>query len=85
MASESLEDIKKTINERLPEKVQVAKIEFEGPQVVIYTKNPEIITDNGDLVRNLAKDLRKRMIIRSYKSVLMEPEKTIETINQIVS
>ena len=84
MASESLEDIKKTINERLPEKVQVAKIEFEGPQVVIYTKNPEIITDNGDLVRNLAKDLRKRMIIRSDKSVLMEPEKTIETINQIV-
>jgi KH/beta-lactamase-domain protein len=84
MASESLEDIKNIINERLPEKVQVAKIEFEGPQVVIYTKNPEIITDNGDLVRNLAKDLRKRMIIRSDKSVLMEPEKTIETINKIV-
>lgn len=84
MASETLEDIKKTINKRLPEKVQVAKIEFEGPQVVIYTKNPEIITDNGDLVRNLAKDLRKRMIIRSDKSVLMPPEETIETINQIV-
>ncbi len=84
MSSETLEEIKKIITERLPKKVQLAKIEFEGPQVVIYTKNPEIITDNGDLVRNLAKDLRKRMIIRSDKSVLMDPEATIKAIEEIV-
>ena len=84
MSSDNLNDIKKTITERLPEKVQLAKIEFEGPQVVIYTKNPEVITDNGDLVRNLAKDLRKRMVIRSDKSVLMETEEAINTIMDIV-
>ena len=59
MASEVLEETKKTIISRLPERVKVAKVEFEGPEVVIYTKNPEIITENGDLIRNLAKDLRK--------------------------
>jgi len=84
MASEILEEIKKTIVQRLPERVQVAKVEFEGPEVVIYTKNPEIITDNGDLIRNLAKDLRKRIIIRSDKSVLSDPEKTINQIHDIV-
>ena len=84
MTSEVLEEIKKTILERLPERVQVAKVEFEGPEAVIYTKNPEIITDNGDLIRNLAKDLRKRIIIRSDKSVLSDPEKTINKIHDIV-
>ncbi|KZX17678.1 ribonuclease [Methanobrevibacter cuticularis] len=84
MASEILEDIKKTIVNRLPEQVQVAKVEFEGPEVVIYTKNPEIITESGDLIRNLAKDLRKRIIIRSDKTVLLDPEKTIDKINEIV-
>ena len=84
MASEILEEIKKTIVQRLPERVQVAKVEFEGPEVVIYTKNPEIITENGDLIRNLAKDLRKRIIIRSDKSVLTDPEKTIDKIHGIV-
>jgi len=84
MTSEILEEIKKTIVQRLPERVQVAKVEFEGPEVVIYTKNPEIITENGDLIRNLAKDLRKRIIIRSDKSVLLDPEKTIDKIHGIV-
>jgi len=84
MTSEILEEIKKTIVQRLPERVQVAKVEFEGPEVVIYTKDPEIITENGDLIRNLAKDLRKRIIIRSDKSVLLDPEKTIDKVHEIV-
>ena len=84
MASEVLEEIKETIIQRLPERVQVAKIEFEGPEVVIYTKNPQIITENGDLIRNLAKDIRKRIIIRSDRSVLMEPDAAIAAIHKIV-
>src|SRR5690606_7992370 len=83
MGSE-IQEIKNTIVQRLPNRVQVAKVEFEGPEVVIYTKNPEIITENGDLIRDLAKDLRKRIIIRSDKSVLMEPEASIDHIHQIV-
>ncbi len=68
MTSEILEDIKKEIMDKLPKNAQVSKVEFEGPEVVLYTKNPEIITDNGDLIRSLAKELRKRIIIRSDKS-----------------
>ena len=83
MGSE-IQEIKNIIVQRLPKRVQVAKVEFEGPEVVIYTKNPEIITENGDLIRDLAKDLRKRIIIRSDRSVLMEPEKAIRKIHEIV-
>ena len=83
MGSE-IQEIKNTIVQRLPSRVQVAKVEFEGPEVVIYTKNPEIITENGGLIRDLAKDIRKRIIIRSDRSVLAEPEKAIEKIHEIV-
>ena len=84
MTSDILEDIKKEILEKLPKEIQVSKVEFEGPEVVVYTKNPEIITENGDLVRSLAKELRKRIIIRSDKSALLEPEETINKIHEIV-
>lgn len=83
MGSE-IQEIKNIIVQRLPNRVQVAKVEFEGPEVVIYTKNPEIITENGDLIRDLAKDIRKRIIIRSDRSVLMEPEKAIRKIHEVV-
>ena len=45
MTSDILEDIKKEILEKLPDEIQVSKVEFEGPEVVVYTKNPEIITE----------------------------------------
>lgn len=79
-----LEEIKTRIIKKLPEEVKLANIEFEGPEVVIYTKNPDIIADNGDLIRTLAKDLRKRIIIRSDKSVLLDKEETIAKIEEIV-
>ncbi len=84
MTSESLNEIKKTIIGRLPKDANVSKVEYEGPAVVAYTKNPQIITEHGDEIRKLAKDLRKRIIIRSDKSVLMDPEKTIDKVVEIV-
>ena len=84
MASNILEEIKQKIIKKLPDEVQLADIEFEGPEVVIYTKNPDIVADNGDLIRNLAKELRKRIIIRSDKSVLLPYEETIKKVEKIV-
>ena len=84
MTSDILDEIKKEILAKLPKDTQVSKVEFEGPEVVVYTKNPQVITENGDLVRSLAKELRKRIIIRSDKSALLEPEDTINKIHEIV-
>ena len=33
-----IDEIKDQIIEYLPEKVKLAKVEFEGPEIVIYTK-----------------------------------------------
>ena len=84
MTSDILEEIKKEILSKPPKDTQVTKVEFEGPEVVVYTKNPQVITENGDLVRSLAKELRKRIIIRSDKSALLEQEETINKIHEIV-
>ncbi|MDO5848107.1 MAG: beta-CASP ribonuclease aCPSF1 [Methanobrevibacter sp.] len=84
MTSESIKEIKKTIVSNLPKDAEVSKVEYEGPAVVAYTKNPQIITEHGDTIRKLAKDLRKRIIIRSDKSVLLDPEKTIDKVHEIV-
>ncbi len=44
MTSDILDEIKKEILYKLPDEIQVSKVEFEGPEVVVYTKYPEIIT-----------------------------------------
>ena len=43
MTSDILDDIKKEILGKLPDEIQVSKVEFEGPEVVVYTKNPLLL------------------------------------------
>ena len=41
--------IKKTIIEAIPKDASVSDIEFEGPEIAIYSRNPRILLDNGEI------------------------------------
>lgn len=79
-----LEELKAKIKKKLPAGVTISLIEFEGPELVIYTPEPKKLADNGDVIRNLAKDLRKRLVVRPDPGVLADPEIVIEMISRIV-
>jgi len=51
---EVLADLKQKIDEKLPQGTTISSVEFEGPQLVMYTENPWSFADNGNIVRNLA-------------------------------
>ncbi|MET1124804.1 MAG: beta-CASP ribonuclease aCPSF1 [Archaeoglobaceae archaeon] len=78
-----LEEIKKKIQESIPKSVGVKNVEFEGPHVVIYVENPQEIAQT-DIVKRLAKELRKRIIVRPDPKSLKPPEEARELIMQIV-
>lgn len=59
-------------------------MDFEGPELVIYTEEPRKFADNGDLIKNLAKELRKRLVVRPDPKVLEQPEEAITAISKIV-
>jgi hypothetical protein len=83
-AEDSLNEIKKIVKENVPPTTLVTKVDFEGPGVVIYSKNPSILAANGEIVKDLARIIRKRIVIRPDSSVLMESERAIEKIKQVV-
>jgi KH/beta-lactamase-domain protein len=79
-----LEGLKAKITKKLPVGVTISLIEFEGPELVIYTPEPKKLADNGDIIRNLAKDLRKRLVVRPDPGVLADPDVVIDMISSIV-
>ncbi|MBS3815060.1 MAG: beta-CASP ribonuclease aCPSF1 [Hadesarchaea archaeon] len=85
MASNKLlEDIKETIKEEVPHPSAITGVDFEGPKVVIYCRNLDLVMEDGEIVKKLAKKIRKRIILRPDKSILMEPEKAREKIKELV-
>ncbi len=79
-----LKEIKEIIDQMVPREAKIADVEFEGPELVIYVKNPEAIMQDGDLIKNLAKILKKRISVRPDPEVLLPPERAEEMIKQIV-
>jgi len=79
-----LREIKEVIAQMVPPNARITDVEFEGPELVIYTKNPEAIMKDGDLIRNLAKVLKKRISVRPDPDILIPPEKAEEMIKELV-
>ncbi|MGC1119629.1 MAG: beta-CASP ribonuclease aCPSF1 [Candidatus Methanofastidiosia archaeon] len=83
-SEEVLQNIKEVVNEIIPIGAVVTNVEFEGPDVVIYTRNPGMLIDDSDLIKEMARRLRKRIVIRPDPAVLTDEETATEGIKSVV-
>ncbi len=81
---DALEEIRQKLMQELPKNANISKIEFEGPFLVLYSKNIEQFMENGGIIKHLAKTLRKRIVIRSDPSVRKKIDEATQLIYQIV-
>lgn len=82
---DTLERIRKEIIESIPPEVKLTHVEFEGPEIAIYTRNSKVLVDDSDILRILAKKMRKRIVIRSDPEVRLGNQETVEFINKMVA
>jgi len=81
---EVLFELKRKVQSKLPPDINVTGLEFEGPELVIYTDDPRRLADDGEIIRSLAKDLRKRVVVRPDLKVLADPEVAKNKIQEVV-
>jgi KH/beta-lactamase-domain protein len=62
------ENIRSEIFKKLPPEAQVTKVEFEGPEVVVYVRNVSFIIENEESIKSLAKAIKKRVVVRVDES-----------------
>ena len=77
-----LKELKETINKKVPRGVEVTDVEFEGAEMVIYTDNPEKFAAEQDLIKTLARDLRKRIVVRP--NILGDTEIAYDMVKKVV-
>ena len=59
---EILEKIKEEIRAAIPPSISITSVEFEGAELVIYTKDPEKFAEQSEVVKQLAKKIQKRIV-----------------------
>ena len=79
-----LTEIRGKIRSSIPASVDISEVEFEGALLVIYTKTPDKFANNKDLVKNMAKTLQKRIVVRPDPTVLTDIDIAEKKIRQII-
>jgi hypothetical protein len=79
-----LEDLKSKIIGEVPDDISISDVKYEGPELVVYTRDPKKFAQNGDLVRKLASKLRKRITVRPDPDTLSHPESAREEITEVI-
>ncbi|GGN14176.1 hypothetical protein GCM10009021_12970 [Halarchaeum nitratireducens] len=68
----------------MPPDISVTEVKYEGPELVVYTRDPKKFAENGDLIRRLASQLRKRITVRPDPDVLSPPREARGEIMDVV-
>jgi hypothetical protein len=79
-----LDDLKAQIAEEVPDDISISDVSYEGPELVVYTRDPKKFAQNGDLVRTLAGRLRKRITVRPDPDVLSRPTDAEKQIRSVI-
>jgi uncharacterized protein len=76
-------EIIEKLKELLPREV-ISRVEFEGSEIIIYTKNIEFFKSNEETIRNIVSTLKKRVEIRVDSSLLLEENQAKEKILELL-
>src|SRR3990170_2507777 len=79
-----LSDARSVVKKVVPDHVEITNVDFEGPTIVIYTKNMEVFAESNELVRQIAQQLRRRIIVRPDPSLLSSQEDAERTIRETI-
>ncbi len=72
-ADRLFDSLREEVTQLAPENLEISSIEFEGPLVVVYTKEYDKVSGNNKAARDLAQSLHKRVDIRPDPSTLGDP------------
>ncbi len=83
-SEESLDKIRQDILKSLPKSAEISDVQFEGPEISIYSSSEKFIGDDREEIKNLVKKLRKRIVVRSDPSIRLDNDETVEFIKNSI-
>lgn len=79
-----MKELQESVESVLPKECELTKIEFEGPQVVIYLKNLRAFYEDEHLITKIAGKVRKKVILKTDPGALRPVEEALAYAKKII-
>lgn len=76
-------EILEKVKSLLPKEV-ISRVELEGSEIIVYTKDREFFKTHEDKIREVVEQIKKRIEVRPESNLTLDQEATIEKIKEIV-
>jgi len=77
-------ELKEQVQGLVPDGVTISDVSYEGPEVIIRTKNPKELLSHNGLVQEIAQELNKRVTIRPDTSTLPSAREARGRVEDII-
>jgi KH/beta-lactamase-domain protein len=78
------QNIMAVILQSLPQESGLTKIEYEGPRIALYSKNPSYLMQNSQLISNMVNTIKKRIVIRTDESIRKPQDESAKIISETI-
>ncbi|HYZ50273.1 MAG TPA: beta-CASP ribonuclease aCPSF1, partial [Nitrososphaeraceae archaeon] len=78
------QNIMAVILHSLPSESYITKIEYEGPRIALYSKNPGYLIQNTQILSNMVNTIKKRIVVRTDESIRKSEEECVEILNKAI-
>ena len=76
--------LKRSISEQLKGNIDISKVEYEGPNLVVYTRDAKVFAKDNQHARSIAHMVRRRVEIRPDPGILSPPDEAKKDIIKII-
>jgi len=78
-------EISQYILEHVPIEAEVTRIEYEGSMLSVYTKKPEVLVEQSNIIAEIVGVIRKRIVIRPDPSVRLQENEAEKITRELIS
>ncbi|MDG7008224.1 MAG: beta-CASP ribonuclease aCPSF1 [Nitrososphaerota archaeon] len=67
----------------IPAEAQITRIEYEGPRIALYTRNPAFLHKNSYVISEIVNSLKKRVVTRTEKSIRKQESEARQILERL--
>ncbi|MGI0084195.1 MAG: MBL fold metallo-hydrolase, partial [Nitrososphaerales archaeon] len=79
---QSTQSVTSIILNHIPAEAEITRVEYEGPRIALYSKNPKFLQQNGYIVSDVVNMVKRRVVLRTDKSIRKEDQEAQSIIMQ---
>ena len=67
----------------IPAEAQITRIEYEGPRIALYTRNPAFLHKNSYVISEIVNSLKKRVVTRTEKAIRKQESEARQALEKL--